>query len=1015
MSNRKYNLIAIPLLAAVVAAAVVVTYLMNFFGPVMNQVFGRPTTVITDAVGTEDWDADYYDADSIESPEAVEAEAREMSARLGEEGFVLLKNESSTLPISTSDARQAAISVFGWSFAYPVSGGAGSGGTGTENALMPLQSLTDAGFDVNPELIAAYEAWSAEKELTSRPGRQSGPGFPGSPPMRGDWQLPEMPVGQEQYAQAEAYSSTALVWLSRDGGEGTDLPMSMGELAGLEPGSMGYNPDKHFLELTDAEEELIAQVKQDFETVLMVINTSNAMEIGSLQDDPSIDAILWVGGGGDGGFRAVGEILAGTVNPSGRMADTYPRDLTADPTYVNFGDRTFLTSQGPTQNNYLNATDANTLNNYSFTNYEEGIYVGYRYYETAYTEAENGNYPGFDYDQAVVYPFGYGLSYSTFDQEIASFDASDESISISVTVTNTGDAAGKEVVEVYYTPPYVKGGIEKSAVNLVEFGKTEELAPGASATVSLAFKTEDMASYDAEGHQAYVLDEGDYEIKVMRNAHEMIESRTYTLDDTIIFSEEGVGARSSDQTAATNAFSEQLAAISPEFTVMSRADFAGTFPEFASETDRTAPEALIAKLQKYDYTSQDDPEAELPITGADNGIQLINLRGLDYDDPLWEEFLDQFTVDEMMELTGLAGFGSLPVERLGLPQAQHSDGPIRLSASGLGTEATTVSLTSYPSEVVMASTWNKELLRELGEIIGRQSLANGVQGWYAPGANMHRSAFAGRNFEYFSEDSLLAGKLVTEEISGVGSSGLIPFMKHFAMNDQEAYRNSLSRGYLDTEAASHLGLLSWADEQTIREIYLKPWELAVKNATAEVKYISDDEGNISTTTVGAASGVMSSYNYIGDTWAGGSSALLKTVLRDEWGFKGAVVTDAAVGAVGASDNFMDIDQMIRNGGDLLLTTAEWQAFAAPDGATTQQALRTATHNYAYALVHSNAMNNVKPSSTVTQTAAPWETALLIGDIVIGLLVAFGIWRVIRRNLKHRSAQVVVMAESSAGE
>lgn len=975
VSTRRFNTFGTSFTAVILAICIGINYGMEYFRPVMIQVFGDGDVITKEPENAADWNADYYGR-SKSNIDDVEAAAQEMSAKLAEEGVVLLKNNNSVLPLTANQE----ISTFGWSFLHPVYGGTGSGGTNVDTAITPKMGLEQAGFKLNESLLTAYNDWSEQTGWVERPdvGRKGS-----------DWSVPEMPLTQEQVSGAAKTSQTAIVWIARQGGEFIDLPLHMDERASMAEDKFGYSTDKHYLELTDEEEAMLSEVEASFENVVVVINSSNVMELGELKQDDNVDAILWVGGGGAAGFRAVGEVLSGAVNPSGRLVDTYVSDFTKDPSYVNFSDPNFH-GGAPENAVYTNVDTSNAYGYYCFVQYEEGIYVGYRFYETAYAEAQAGNYPGFDYDSVVVYPFGYGLSYTTFDKAIQDFTVQDGQITVNVKVTNTGSVAGKEVVQIYYTPPYTPGGIEKSAVNLIGFAKTDLLKPNESQVVTVQFNVEDMASYDYITNKCYVLEAGDYQIRLMNNAHEPLDSRTYTQAETVIYNDEHAGARSTDKVTATNAFDESLTGISPAFVNMSRSNFTGTFPTAPTEEDQTASEELINNwMQEYVPKEHNDKNDQRPTTGADHDLPLINLRGLDYDDPQWETFLDQLTVDDMVRMVQQGGFSTASIPELGVPATLDNDGPAGLKIRGLGTELVSENLMSYPSEVVIASTWNKDLVREFGRIVGQEGLQAGLSGWYAPGLNIHRSPFSGRNFEYFSEDPTLSGSLAVEEISGAAEYGLYAFMKHFALNDQESYRNNFSLGsWKDTDGAEVM-LMTWANEQAIREIYLKPFELAVKHAGAEMNYISDENGTVSTKFMGSTA-IMSAFNYIGNTWAGANSALLNTVLRDEWGFKGTVVTDASEFFA-----YMGVDQMIRNGGDLSLSTLPLDV-KDTKSATAVQSLRRAMHNLCYTIVNSNAMTNIKPGTSITYTLAPWEIGLVIGDVVAGVLaVAIVGWMLLR--------------------
>ncbi len=995
MSSKKFNIIVSAVLAVLVILSILLTTLTNYYKQAVNQIMGGGSITTTEAEGSEDWDADYYEVDDV-TLEENEVRAKEISKEIGEEGFVLLKNESDSLPLSDTTE----IAVFGWSFYHPVYGGAGAGSVDESAAISPEQSLIDAGFTVNETVKAAYESYSEESGYTDRPGAVVGDGASCS------WVIPEMTVTTEASDAAQS-TDTAIVWIARQGAEGYDLPTAMDtNNAGLSESDPGYNPEKHYLELSDDEEVMIAAVEAEFENVIVCINSSNVMELGELEDDDAIDSILWVGGGGECGFEAVGEILTGEVNPSGHLSDIYPADVLADPSAVNVSDPDYNTAEAST-NKYTNVNLDNASTYAFFVQYEEGIYIGYKYYETADAEAQAGNYDGFDYDSAVVYPFGYGLSYTTFEQEITSFEENDGQITVEVEVTNTGDTAGKDVVELYYTPPYTAGGIEKAEVNLIAFDKTSELEAGASETVTLTFAVEDMASYDDTNEKAYVLDAGDYVISVRNDSHTVIDSRTYTVDDTKIYNEENDGARESDGTAATNQFDDNMVGVSEDFNVMSRSDFAGTFPQTATDTDRTASDELIEYLQLYtaDEDIAESDVTEMPTTGEESTIQLINLRGLDYDDELWEDYLDQFTVEEMIEMIGSGGFGTVANDENGVPEAMSNDGPASLKTSGIGTDATSSYMTGFPTEVVIASTWNTDLANEMGQVIGIEGTLSGVSGWYAPGLNTHRTAFGGRNFEYYSEDGVLSGYMAAAEISGAAQNGLTAYVKHFAMNEQESYRNSQSVGGLEITGMDYttftpgedVVLLTWADEQTIRETYLKPFEIAVKNATYEEKYISDEDGTVTTVTKKATQGIMTSFIYIGNEWAGGDSDLLTTILKDEWGFAGSIVTDANF------FTYMNVDQMVMAGGTLSLSTLAPESSEYADEAAYVSQLREALHGNLYMLANSSAMENIKPGTVFTYNRPMWQNAVIAIDTIVGILVIAGVVIMVRRTKKMKNA------------
>ena len=584
----------------------------------------------------------------------------------------------------------------------------------------------------------------------------------------------------------------------------------------------------------------------------------------------------------------------------------------------------------------------------SFVNYVEGIYVGYRFWETAAAEGL------IDYDASVVYPFGYGLTYTSFTQEMGEITESDGQISFDVTVTNTGDVAGKDVVEVYYNPPYTNGGIEKASANLIAFEKTEILEPGASETVTISFNAEDMASYDYQNAQAYVLEAGDYVISINSDSHNVIASQTYNVPETITYS--GENTRSTDQAEVTNQFD----AAAGDVTYLSRAD------GFANYEEATAAPASLSMSDEHketflnngNYNPEDynDDADEVPTTGASNGLELADLRGVDYDDAQWDELLDQLTVSDMDQLIALGGYQTVALSSINKVQTIDCDGPASINNNFTGTGSV-----GFPSAVMIASTWNKDIATAFGESIGKMADEMGVSGWYAPAMNIHRSAFAGRNFEYYSEDSLLSGRIAAAAVQGAEEYGVYAYIKHFALNDQETNRNSM--------------ICTWSNEQAIREIYLKPFEIAVKE--------------------GGADAVMSSFNYIGTEWAGGYAPLCNTVLRDEWGFQGFVLTDY-FGVYG----YMNSDQAIRNGTDCMLVSYDTDTNHVKDqtSATSVQAMRQACKNILYTVVNSRAYD---PENLDTGMMG-WQIAAIVIDVffaavIIGLEVV-----AVRKFFRRRS-------------
>ena len=861
--------------------------------------------------------------------EETGAEATDLVEDIADEGIVLLKNEGRTLPLTAGN-----LNVFGWASTNPVYGGTGSGALNDAyHTVTLLEGLENAGFTLNTELSDFYTAYRADRPSIAM-GTQ-------------DWTLPEPPAStytDEMMANAKAFSDTALVVIGRSGGEGADLPTDMAAVidGSWQDGTTSYagsytnnsteyadfEQGQHYLELSKTERDMLDLVCSNFENVVVVYNGANTMELGFADEYTQIKSVLWCPGTGQSGFNALGSILAGTVNPSGKTADTFVYDLTATPTWNNF--RAF---------SYTNADEFAAAGfmikstTPHFINHNESIYVGYRFYETAAAEGV------IDYATTVQYPFGYGLSYTSFSQTLSDLTVDGEgNISLDVTVTNTGSVAGKDVVEVYYNPPYTNGGIEKSTANLIAFDKTEMLEPGASETITITFKAEDMASYDADVNKAYVLEAGDYIISINSDSHTVIDSRTYNVPSTIVYGEGN--ARSTDETVVTNQFDFADGGV----TYLSRAD---GFANYAEATAAPASYEMSDELKasfinngNYDPNEYNNADDVMPTTGASNGLQLVDMRGVDYDDAQWDTFLDQLTINDMDTLIALGGFQTAAVPSIGKVQTYDCDGPASINNNFTG-----VGSVGFPSAVMIASTWNPDLASEFGRSIGKMADEMNTTGWYAPAMNNHRSAFAGRNFEYYSEDGVLSGKMAAKAIQGAEEFGVYAYMKHFALNDQEANRCDM--------------LCTWADEQSIREIYLKPFEISVKE--------------------GGCDAVMSSFNYIGHKWAGACDELLNKVLRDEWGFVGMVLTDY-FGVYG----YMDADQAIRNGTDFCLVNYDTATNHVTDttSATGVQAMRQASKNILYTVVNSRAY----AEENLNMGMPTWQIVAIAADVVLAAVL-----------------------------
>lgn len=848
--------------------------------------------------------------------EETSNKATELCTEIAEEGIVLLKNDSSLLPLKAD----ANLNVFGWASTNPCYGGTGSGSlSDAYETVSLLKGLEDAGFKLNNALSDFYKEYRADRPSVGMWAQ--------------DWTLPE-PVktsySQEMLSGAKSFSDIAMVVITRVGGEGADLPSDVSKVTYTDNSKdyKDFEAGDHYLQLSKTEKDLVDLVCSNFDNVILVYNGANAMELGFLNEYKQIKSAIWCPGTGQSGFEALGEIISGDINPSGKTSDTFVKDLTKTPEYNNFGSFTY-DNMADFSGKAFKGEDTYP----SFVNYVDGIYVGYRFYETA---AEEGL---IDYDNTVVYPFGYGLSYTGFTQKMGALTEADGMITFDVTVTNTGEVAGKDVVQVYYNPPYTNGGMEKASANLAAFKKTGLIKPGESETITISFGTEDMASYDSTGTGGYVLDAGDYGISIRNDSHRIIEEQTMNVPSQIVYNESN--PRSTDEVAAVNQFKEAKG----DLKVLSRADGFSNYKEVtAPPKTMTMPEEYkktFVNNKNYDPKDYNDPADEMPVTGAKNGLTLASMRGLPYDDPQWEKLLDQLTVTEMDTMVAIGGYQTSAAKSVKKVGTVDCDGPASINNNFTG-----VGSIGFPSAVMIACTWNEDIAKAFGESIGAMADEMDVSGWYAPAMNTHRSAFGGRNFEYYSEDGLLGGKMAASALKGAEEHGVYGYIKHFALNDQETNRLSM--------------LCTWSEEQAIREIYLKPFEIAVKE--------------------GGAKAVMSSFNYIGTEYAGASSALLKTVLRGEWGFQGFVLTDYFGGY-----GYQNADQEIRNGNDAMLVAYDTETNHLKDteSATSIKAMRQSAKNIMYTVVNSRAYegNNAKGGLMSWQILAIGIDVILAAGLV----------------------------------
>lgn len=878
-------------------------------------------------------------ASRAEISDDVAGNSRETVVDTAREGMVLVKNDG-LLPLSSDTT---ALNVFGWASAFPVFSGTGSAasGDGSDSVVTLYDGLTNAGYTLNEELVTLYQNYS-KGLYDSRPTINM---------TTQDWTLPE--PTPEYYTEAlmtgaKNHSDVAVIVIGRSGGENADLPTDMAAVidgtwnianSDAVQSSVAHNYNyvngvfynnnneknkykgydefeegEHYLELSKSEENLVDLVCSNFDNVIVVINANNTMELSWVDEYDSIGAVILAPGPGDTGFNALGEIINGTVNPSGKTADTYVRDLTDTVTWNHSGNSGNNLYTNVSDLTKMLAREDNTFNGViSFVDYVEGIYMGYKYYETASDEGV------IDYYEKVQYPFGYGLSYTTFSQEITKFQKSDDMVIVEVTVTNTGSVAGKDVVELYYTPPYTNGGIEKASVNLIDFEKTDVLEPGASQKVTFTVVLEDMASYDSSciktANGGYMLEAGEYVLSIRSDSHNVIDSESFTLDSDIDYSVDG---RASDGLTAVN----QFPYMESDHTILSRANKFANYAEAAA-----APSADECKLSKddqnllkdisilrYDPEDYDNAEDVMPTTGVAGELTLIDMVGKPYDDESWELLLNQMSIDEMVTLINTGGWGTTEIASVGKIATSECDGP-----SGLSNYVTGASGTQFSTEVLMAQTWSKQMADQIGDAMG-QEFANAENfGWYGPAMNLHRTAFSGRNFEYYSEDAVLSGIFASYEVNSAAKYGVYSYLKHFAGNDQETNRTAF--------------LMTYMTEQTFRETCLKPFEMVVKNFDFD-NYVM---------------GMMASYNFLGYKPTSSCYELLTTVLRDEWGFVGTVISD-----YNGSYGYQITDASIRAGCDLMLGYGKAASNKMEDteAATCVLAMRQACKNILYTTANS---------------------------------------------------------------
>ncbi|MBQ8518636.1 MAG: glycoside hydrolase family 3 C-terminal domain-containing protein [Agathobacter sp.] len=913
------------LLTVVVAVAIP---LANNYANMVSMFMGQTTFTAEGGSNPQYFTSDY------KSAEEVDKAATELSIQIEREGMVLMKNENNALPL----AKGAKISLLGQCSVDLVYGGAGAGSIDTSQVDDLKTVLEENDFQVNETL------WKFYTEGDGAAYRKKVPDVTG----QGGFAVNEVPMNvysEEALASMKDYNDAAIIVVGRSGSESVDL-----------------TPD--YLEFSKEEKDLIKYACDNFETVVLMLNVTNPMNL-SVLNDYAIDACLWVGATGQEGAYAIGEVLNGTVSPSGNTVDTWSYKPTEAPSAVNLGDYTITNSDEFAGNKYIV--------------YEEGIYVGYRYYETRYEDVVLGNekVENFNYDEQVQFPFGYGLSYTTFEWSDYTVTENADSFTVSVKVTNTGKVAGMETVQIYIQKPYTDydkaNQLEKAAVELVGYEKTNLLEAGASEVVEVVVPKELMKSYDAYGYGTYIVEAGNYYLAAGENAHDalnnILAAKSLIVEGDATTSSQinpipmNIGNRSmvytyvqkelDTTTYATahtgNTIENQMEdvdikAYDTEFKYLSRSDWTGTWPTVYAEGQWDAPEALIEALK---IVIEEDENAQMPafdVVSEEYGeLKLADMIGVPYDDPKWDAYLDQFDKNELYQYISHAGYGTTAIEDEGVPGVVHKDGPAGISSTLAGGN---INCMGYPPAVVLASTWNVDLAEARGKLVGEDSLSSDVTVWYAPAMNIHRTAMSGRNFEYYSEDGFLSGVMGAAETAAFQSKGGIVTIKHFAINDQETNR---------------IGGAMFCNEQSARELYLLPFQMCV------------EDGN--------AWGIMSSMNRVGGRWIGGHEGIMTNILRDEWGYEGFVITDQTSFA---SFAYCDIREGLAAGNDIWLCTGQdmWQLSDEELTATVMTNARQAMHRYLYVIANSNAMNGVDKDTVVKNVLAGWQIALYVIAVVI---------------------------------
>ena len=1020
LSAKAFTAVLTPLLAVLLVFSVVLSVVTtSSFDLVLRDIFGE--TELKTGGAPEGVDAEYYTRDITDSDELQAAE-QAYTRKAGAEGFVLLYNNTENgkgLPVAAGSK----LSLFSASSVDLLAGGTGSGVSTISSDMRT--ALTEQGFSVNESL------WKFYSDNHSTYTRGGGAIMYGGAE---DWSINEAPISAiPKEAKDEAVGTTPVFFIARTGGEGRDLGRYMGDWTDIEE-----DKGKHYLEPDSVELGVIQYLNDNFDNVIIVVNTNNAFELGWVKDYENITAVLWAPGAGGDTCRSIADVLSGSVNPSGHLVDTFAYDAFSSPAMQNMGDM-MLVNNGQD-------VEAGVF-------YDEGIYVGYKYYETRYFDKmlQQGNAGDYDYSQVVQYPFGYGLSYTTFewsDFTMSDMDANGD-IQIQVTVTNTGDVTGRDVVQVYLNAPYTEydrtNHIEKSSVSLVGFEKTDDLEPGASETVTITVNQKDFISYDDVNAKTYILEAGDYLLTAAPNAHaannnflaytghetdglfgqpdaDFVDKWTYTYLDNNGVDNQTYSVSLTGVTVTNQFDHASYDELTPRDQYLTRQDWVGTFPTthgnqdsqrksqysekngytWEVEVSDTIRDAIKAKGASASLNPMTEEEAAsmAGVYGQDGDLELIDFRGRDFDEVEaeggWDALINQMEVTELETIIRNGGYQTLMSVNMGKPRAIDYDGPSGLNEGGITHEPYSI---TYPCATNLAASWDRENSYLHGYYVGEDALvADGnwgdhtyigiISGWYAPAMNIHRTPFAGRNFEYYSEDGFMSGELALQAASACAEKGVYAYIKHFALNDQEDHR-------------SHVA--TFANEQAIREIYLKPFQTCIEERPMTTIMVQQyDEATDSFTQteaeIPAVMAVMSSFNRVGCTWSGGDYNLLTGVLRNEWGFDGTIITDYDGGGV------MDTEQCIRAGGDLKLTGFEVDAPMDPTNPATQYFARQAIKHILYTTVNSNAMNGIVHGVAVEALPfANYYIILIVENVVAAALIIWGVVAIVRRWKKEKKA------------